>query len=148
MTRRFQGLGQTATTAEQDVPDGVYLVQVERAQYRWHAQKPFYSLRLSVLEPQELNGHIISGRLYCTAKALWKLGWFLRDFTYDPELLGRDEVEVDEKAMPGLSGVVKVSHTVVNGTTLTSFDGFAPASQWQEFSGPSIRGIITNEVAP
>ena len=27
------------------------------------------------------------GRLYCTAKAMWKLGWFLRDFLYDPELL-------------------------------------------------------------
>ena len=146
MTRRFQGLGQTAAISEQEVPDGVYLVRVEKAQYRWHARKPFYFLRLSVLEPQELNGHIISGRLYCTTKALWKLGWFLRDFTYDPELLGRDEV--DEKAMPGLSGVVKISHTVVNGTTLINFDGFAPASQWVEFSGPSVRVIITNEVAP
>jgi hypothetical protein len=120
-------------------------VRVEKAQYRWHAQKPFYSLRLSVLEPQELNGHIISGRLYGTTKALWKLGWFLRDFTYDPELLGRDEV--DEKAMPGLSGVVKISHTVVNGTTLINFDGFAPASQWEQLSGPCVRVIITNEVA-
>jgi hypothetical protein len=145
MTRRFLGLGQTAATSEQEVPDGVYLVRVEKAQYRWHAQKPFYSLRLSVLEPQELHGHIISGRLYCTAKALWKLGWFLRDFTYDPELLGRDEV--DEKAMPGLSGVVKISHTVVSGAVLINFDGFAPASQWPEFSGPSVRVIITSEVA-
>jgi hypothetical protein len=144
MTRRFQGLGQTAASSEQEVPDGVYLVRVEKAQYRWHAQKPFYFLRLSVLEPQELTGRQISGRLYCTAKALWKLGWFLRDFTYDPELLGRDEV--DEMAMPGLSGVVKISHTVVNGTTLINFDGFAPASQWQAFSGPSISVSITNEV--
>jgi len=134
-----------AATSEHEVPDGVYLVRVEQAQYSWHAQKPFYVLRLSVLEPRELNGHIISGRLYCTAKALWKLGWFLRDFTYDPELLGPDEV--DEKAMPGLSGVVKISHKVVSGTNLINFDGFAPASQWPEFSGPSVRVIITNEVA-
>ena len=145
MTRRFQGLGQTDATSEQEVPDGVYLVRVEKAEYRWHAQKPFYCLRLSVLEPQELHGHTISGRLYCTAKALWKLGWFLRDFTYDPELLGRDEV--DEKAMPGLSGVVKISHKVVNGASLINFDGFTPASQWPEFSGPSVRVTITNEVA-
>jgi hypothetical protein len=68
------------------------------------------------------------------------------DFTYDPELLGRDEV--DEKAMPGLRGVVKISHTVVNGTTLINFDGFAPATQWEQFSGPCVRVIITNEVAP
>ena len=146
MKRNVPGLAETARDSQSDVPDGVYLVRVEKAQYRWHAQKPFYFLRLSVLEPQELNGHIISGRLYCTAKALWKLGWFLRDFTYDPELLGRDEV--DEKAMPGLSGVVKISHAVVNGAVLINFDGFAPASQWPEFSGPSIRVTITNEVAP
>ena len=145
MTRRFQGLGQTGAISEQEVPDGVYLVRVEKAQYRSHAQKPFYILLLSVSEPRELNGRLISGRLYCTAKALWKLGWFLRDFTYDPELLGRDEV--DEKAMPGLSGVVKISHTVVNGTALINFDGFAPASQWREFSGPSISVAVTNEVA-
>jgi hypothetical protein len=142
MTRRLQGLGQTLAPSEQEVPDGVYLVRVERAQYRWHAHKPFYSLRLSVLEPQEWNGHVISGRLYCTAKALWKLGWFLRDFTYDPELLGRDEV--DEKAMPGLSGVVKISHKVVNGESLINFDGFAPASQWPEFSGASISVSMIN----
>ncbi len=144
MTRRFQGLGQTGSS-EQQVPDGVYLVRVEKAQYRWHALKPFYILRLSVLEPQELHGRLISGRIYCTAKALWKLGWFLRDFTYDPELLGRDEV--DEKSMPGLSGVVKVTHTVVSGVALTNFDVFAPASQWQELSRPSISVPIINEVA-
>ena len=145
MTRRFQGLGQTTATCGQEVPDGIYLVRVEKAQYRWHAHKPFYFLRLSVVESGEFAGRLISGRLYCTPKAMWKLGWFLRDFTYDPELLGRDEV--DEKAMPGLSGVVKISHTVVKGVALTSFDGFAPASQWQELSSPSISVTITNEVA-
>jgi hypothetical protein len=28
--------------------------------------------------------------------------------------------------------VVKISHTVVNGVSLANFDGFAPASQWEE----------------
>jgi lysylphosphatidylglycerol synthetase-like protein (DUF2156 family) len=95
--------------------------------------KPSHFLRFSVLQPQEFAGQIISSRLYCTAKALWKLGWFLRDFAYDAELLGRDEV--DEKAVFGLRGIVKISHTVVvNGTSLLNFDGFAPASQWEELS--------------
>ena len=79
-----------------------------------------------------LTGRTISGRLYCTAKAIWKLGWFLRDFVYDPELFRRDEV--DEKALAGLRGVVKISHTTVNGISLTNLDGFAPASQWEELS--------------
>jgi hypothetical protein len=99
MTRRFQGLNQTVQPAPGELPDGLYLVRVEKAQYRWHAHKPFYVLRLSVLEPQEFAGQTLSGQLYCAAKALWKLGWFLRDFAYDADLLGRDEV--DEKPYPG-----------------------------------------------
>ena len=30
----------------------------------------------------------LNGRLYCTPKAIWKLRWCLRDFGYDPDLLG------------------------------------------------------------
>jgi len=131
MKRRFPGLHQAAQPAE--VPDGLYLVCIHRAQYRWHAQKPFYAVQFSVLEPQPLSGSVISGRIYCTEKALWKLSWFLRDFGYDTELLGRDELE--EKRLVGLSGVVKITHTIINGTSLLNFDGFAPAARWEELSG-------------
>lgn len=31
--------------------DGLFLVRVERASYRWHPQKPFFALRFSILEP-------------------------------------------------------------------------------------------------
>jgi len=127
------------------VPDGVFLVRVDRAQYRWHAQKPFYLLRLTVLEPREQAGKTISGRVYCTAKALWKLGWFPRDFLYDPESLGREEI--DERALAGLRGVVKISHTTVNGTSLLNLDGFAPASQWEELSCSSAPRKASPEVA-
>ena len=37
----------------------------------------------------------------------------LRDFLYDPELLSQDEV--DERALRGPIGVLKISHTVVIG---------------------------------
>jgi hypothetical protein len=136
MKRRIQGLSATVLNRENDVPDGVYLVRVDRAQYHWHQQKPYYSLRLTVLEPQDMAGRVVSGRLYCTSKALWKLGWFLRDFLYDPDLLSTEEV--DEKAVSGLRGVVKISHTTVNGSSLLNFDGFAPASQWEELSFSSV----------
>ncbi len=145
MKRRIQGLRNTAPSTAGQVPDGVFLVRVDRAQYRWHAQKPFYILRLSVLEPRELAGRTISGRVYCTAKALWKLGWFLRDFLYDPELLAREEV--DEKALSGLRGVVKISRAIVNGTSLLNFDGFAPASQWEALSSASSLKSNSSEVA-
>ena len=141
MKRRFAGLHESASANE--LPDGIFLVRVDKAEYRWHAQKPFYILRLSILEPKEVAGQIISGRLYCSAKALWKLGWFLRDFLYDLELLGREEI--DEKALFGLRGVVKISHTTLNGRSLLNFDGFAPASQWEELSSasaPSLRSGV------
>jgi hypothetical protein len=41
---------------------------------------------------------------------------------------------MDEKALPGLRGVVKITHTVINGISLINLDGFAPASQWEEFA--------------
>lgn len=145
MKRRIQGLSSTISSDCSDAPDGVFLVRVDRAQYHWHQLKPFYILRLTVLEPRELAGRVLSGRLYCTAKALWKLGWFLRDFLYDPELFSSEEV--DEKALSGLRGVVKISHTTVNGTSLLNFDGFAPASHWEELSSSASGKNSSSEVA-
>ena len=132
MKRQVPGLAETARDSRLEIPDGVFLVRVDGAQFRWHAHKPFYVLRLSILEPSASAGQSIVGRLYCTQKAMWKLGWFLRDFLYDPELLSQDEV--DERALRGLIGVVKISHSVINGISLVNFDGFAPASQWEELS--------------
>jgi hypothetical protein len=132
MKRQIAGLAETARDSRSDVPDGIFLVRVEGAKFHWHAQKPYYVLRLSICEPNALAGRAIASRLYCTQKAMWKLGWFLRDFLYDPELFARDQV--DEKALPGLRGVIKISHTIVHGISLINLDGFAPASQWGELS--------------
>jgi hypothetical protein len=136
MKRRVQGLRSVASSAPNNVPDGVYLVRVDRAQFSWYLRKPSYTLRLTVLEPSKLAGCIVSGRLDCTPKALWKLGWFLRDFLYDPELLARDEV--DDKSISGLQGVVKISHSTVHGASLLHFDGFAPASQWPDLCSTAV----------
>jgi hypothetical protein len=132
MRRQIIGLNAADRCAADQVPDGVYLVRVQKVHFRRQAQKPYYTLGLAMLEPSRFAGHVVSSRLYCTAKALWKLNWFLRDFGYDPDLLGRDEV--DESQLVGLSGVIKVSHIVFNGTSLVRLDGFAPASRWEELS--------------
>ena len=145
MKRRIQGLHEADRSAAGEVPDGLFLVWVQRAQYRWHAQKPYYILRFSILEPKQMAGRSITGRVYCTPKALWKLSWFLRDFGYDTEMLGRDEV--DEKALVGLRGVVKISRTTVHGTSLLNLDGFAPASQWEELSAALPAEVGRSEVA-
>jgi hypothetical protein len=122
----------------------LFLVRAVRAQYRWHAQKPFYLFRFAVLEPQPFAGRSITGHLYCTPKALWKLTWFLRDFGYDTELLARDEI--DEKSLVGLQGVVKIGHTLLNGISLVNLDGFAPARQWEELSA-GVADVKGSEVA-
>ena len=148
MKRQIPGLAETARDTRPEIPDGIYLVCVAGSQFRWHARKPFYVLRLSVIEPSVLAGQSIVGRLYCTPKAIWKLGWFLQDFLYDPELLAHEQV--DEKALPGLRGVVKISHAVINGIWLINLDGFAPASQWEELSTaplPSASGSKNAEAA-
>jgi hypothetical protein len=136
MKRQVPGLADIARNSRPEIPDGIFLVRVDGAQFRWHANKPFYVLRLAIIEPGVLAGQSIVGRLYCTQKAMWKLGWFLRDFLYDPELLAHEQV--DEKALRDLRGVVKISHTMINGISLINLDGFAPASQWEELSASSI----------
>ncbi|MFY9645170.1 MAG: hypothetical protein WAK29_08325 [Terriglobales bacterium] len=139
MKRQLPGLAETARDSRPEIPDGIYLVRVNGAQFRWHATKPFYVLRLSIVEPRAFAGQPIVGRLYCTQKAMWKLGWFLRDFLYDPELLAHEQV--DEMALPGLRGVVKISHSVINGISLVNLDGFAPASQWEELSVTPVTNV-------
>jgi hypothetical protein len=63
---------------------------------------------------------------------MWKLSWFLRDFGYDAELLGKNEI--DDKALIDLWGVVKVREVTVHGIPLLNFDGFAPAAKWEDLS--------------
>jgi hypothetical protein len=132
MKRQITGLHAADHCAVNQLPDGVFFVRVQRAKFQRQAQKPYYTLTLAILEPSRFCGHVISSRLYCSPKALWKLNWFLRDFGYDTELLGRDEV--DEKQLVGLKGVVKISRIVFNGASSLRFDGFAPAGRWEELS--------------
>jgi hypothetical protein len=130
MKRTVPGLSKT-TGREEELPSGEYLVEVVRAHYRWQKQKPHYVLSFRVLQPERLAGAQIIGRLYSTAKALWKLSWFLTDFGYDVDLLERDEL--DEKALAGLCGVLRVSYTnTLNGHRLLNLEAFAPADRWKE----------------
>jgi hypothetical protein len=116
---------------DRDSPlEGLFLVRVDAASYRWHPQKPFLSVRFAVLEPVPFAARPLSGRLYCTERALWKLNWFLRDFGYDPDLLNQDQV--DEKALVKLRGVVRTSHVTLNGRSFQNLEAFAPAAEWEE----------------
>jgi hypothetical protein len=145
MRRYFESLGPADCLAIDSIPDGLVLVRVDRVQYRWHKQKPYYLFRLAVLEPKHLAGCLITGRIYCTPRAMWKLSWFLHDFGYDTELLRRDEI--DDKALVGLRGVAKISHAIVHGISVLNLDGFAPAARWEELSPDATDRLSGSEVA-
>ncbi len=135
MRRHIPGLHSRQQTIEKSL-DGLFLVRVDKASYRWHAQKPFLALQFVILEPVVHESQSFAGRLYCTNRALWKLDWFLRDFGYDTELLDRDQV--DEKALLGLRGVIRTSHTTLNGRSYQNLDAFAPVEEWTPASTESV----------
>jgi hypothetical protein len=130
MKRQIAGLRAASDTA--GLPEGLFLVRVQHMKFQRHAPKPYYTLSLIIVEPRRFAGSVASSRLYCRPKALWKLNWFLRDFGYDTESIERDELE--ERQVLGLQGVVKISNVVYDGMRLLRFDGFAPASRWEELS--------------
>jgi len=129
--RQFPGLHAESRNGD-DLPEGVFLVRVDRAFYRQDPQKPFFALRFTIIEPKEHLAQTIAGRLYCTRKALWKLNWFLRDFGYDTDLFGRDEV--DDRALLGLRGVIRTSRRTLLGRSFLNLEAFAPAAEWEELS--------------
>ena len=130
MKRHFPGLHAEASRGD-GVLEGVFLVRVDRAYYRWHPQKPFFILSFAILEPTDLTSRRVSGRLYCTQKSLWKLNWFLRDFG-----------EVDEKALLGLTGVLRTTRKTFAGRTFVNLEGFAPATEWEFISKDAREGVV------
>jgi hypothetical protein len=134
MKRHIPGLHSKQPIVESEL-DGLFLVRVERASYRWHPQKPFLVVRFVVLELELFASQSFYGRLYCSERALWKLDWFLRDFEYYRDLLDRDQI--DEKALIGLRGVVRTSPTTFNGRSYQNLDAFAPMGEWEALSSTS-----------
>ena len=130
MKRRIPGLH--ATQQVESPLAGLFFVRVEWASYRWHPQKAFLSIRFVVLKPTSFESRSLSGRFYCTERALWKLNWFLRDFGYDQALLAEDQV--DEKALVNLRGVVRTSHVTLAGRTFQNLEAFAPTTEWEDLS--------------
>ena len=131
MKRQIPGLAETAPDSHSEVPDGIFLVRLESAQHRWQARKRFYLLWLSVLEPSRSPDAPLSVVSTAPQKRCgsWagSCGIFCMTLNCCAPRRGR-------RTLHGLVGVVKISHTVVNGISLVNFDGFAPTRQWEELS--------------
>ena len=142
MKRHIPGLHSRQPNGEAPL-EGLFLVRVEWASYRWHPQKAFLQVRFVVLEPASFERRSFSGRLYCSERALWRLNWFLRDFGYDMELLTQDQM--DEKALINLRGVVRTTYKTLNGHTFQNLEAFAPESDWAELSLAEASVVHTQE---
>ena len=55
MKRHIPGLHARQQDPESPL-EGLFLVRVDSASYRWHPQKPFLSVRFVVLEPEPFQG--------------------------------------------------------------------------------------------
>ena len=135
MRRQIPGLHLNQRRVE-DKLEGLFLVRVDRARYRWHPQKPFVEIRFVVLEPKAFESRSFTGRLYCTERALWKLNRFLQDFGYDAQLFKDDQV--DERALCKLRGVVRTSYTTLNGRSYQNLEAFAPEADWEALECTSL----------
>ena len=113
-------------------PEGIFLVRVEAATYRWHGRKPFLHLQFSILAPSERRGQLIRAGLDCSAKPQWKLRWFLQDFKCPSDYL--EDQAVDVRTLSGLTGVVRASLVRDNRRLCLGLDGFSPAATWPEFA--------------
>ncbi len=71
MKRHIPGLHGGPHNSE-NIIEGTFLVRVDRVFYRWHPERPFYVLRLTILEPRGHQGQSLTGRLYCTSSSLLK----------------------------------------------------------------------------
>jgi len=135
MRRQIPGLHLNQRRVE-DKLEGLFLVRVDRARYRWHPQKPFVEIRFVVLEPKAFESRSFTGRLCCTERALWKLNRFLQDFGYDAQLFKDDQV--DERALCKLRGVVRTSYTTLNGRSYQNLEAFAPEADWEALECTSL----------
>ncbi len=135
MRRQIPGLHLNQGGVENKL-EGLFLVRVDKAHYRWHPQKPFVEIRFVVLEPKAFETRLFSGRLYCTERALWKLNSFLQDFGYDAQLLKDDQV--DEKALTNLRVVVRTSYTTLNGRAYKNLDAYAAEADWEALECTSL----------
>jgi hypothetical protein len=50
MKRQIPGLQRESGNGD-EIMEGIFLVRVDRAFYRWHPQRPFFVLRFVILEP-------------------------------------------------------------------------------------------------
>ncbi len=62
MKHQITGLHSADLSSLDRTPDGVFLVRVQRVQFRRYAPKPYYTVALVVVEPRRFAGNVLSSR--------------------------------------------------------------------------------------
>jgi hypothetical protein len=68
MKRQISGLHAADRCSADQIPDGVFLVRVQRVRFQRQAQKHYYTLALSILEPSRFSGHVLVSALRFAVK--------------------------------------------------------------------------------
>ena len=134
MKRHIPGLHSRQQDGERPL-EGLFLVRVEWASYRWHPSKAFFRFASWCSNRTSSSVDPFRAGSIARERALWKLNWFLRDFGYDMELLTQDQM--DEKALINLRGVVRTTYKTLNGHTFQNLEAFAPEADWENCPVPS-----------
>ena len=144
MRRRIQGLHAADQSAVAEIPDGLFLVRSvtefsitgTRRNRTTSCALPFSSpIPWPAMESQAVSTAAIEPCGNCPGS--------YAILATTPNCSGE---MIEEKSLIGLRGVVKVSHTVVNGTSLLNFDGFAQESQWEELSPRCVVATVGGNV--
>jgi hypothetical protein len=130
MRTHIQGLNQPSE--RKPLVEGLYRARVVKFEPAGHAAKPCCAATFLILGPDSYSGRHVKTRLYCHDRALWKLRWFLSDFSYDPELLAAEEL--DDRRVVGLEGVIRLSYWGMNGNRRLDVQGFAKLDRWADLS--------------
>jgi hypothetical protein len=143
MRTKIQGLSHT--TERIPLVEGLYRVRVVRFEPAGHAAKPCRAATFLILDPPQYAGRHVRARLYCHDRALWKLRWFLSDFSYDAELLAAELL--DDRRVVGLEGVIRLAYWGSDGHRRLDVQGFAPTDRWGDLSREQVQGVRATEEA-
>ena len=142
MKRHMPGLHLEGSRGD-EVPQGLFLVRVDRAYYRWHPQKPFFVLSFEIAEPRDLASRKISGRLYAregtVAAELVPSRFWIRPGFARAGRGGRKSSARPNRSPPNHDRKSLLVALIQN------LRAFAPSSEWEFISKDARDGVVTGD---